>query len=362
MISGLPRCMLFLLAVPRARGQIEDEVLIRPTGAHVPAAELGAAEQVQAQVDGPATHLGGLPPRATRGARYCINRGRLIFCAGGSGKTLPGKGQGMVFTVRVKDPELAERLRTGDFRVDGGSGALWRPAAAGPFDASGARRTTVGLPRLGRSATWQLAERSLQRGCGDGTLLWPMNVVLANYVGGAPEFPRLRILELGSGTGLAALALASRGHTVLATDGDACVLGNLRSNVQDHPITGPGAVQVLQLRWDVERDRAAAAAYGAFDVVVGADLLRKRAACDPVRATLQRMLSAGAEAVLAEVGGRPGGPAASCFSAMRQAGWHVEDVEAKAEQLLDAEIEGNRSASRWATDGLAPLVMRIRLV
>ena len=29
----------------------------------------------------------------------------------------------------------------------------------------------------------------------------PMAVVLANYLGSAPEFPRLRVLELGAGTG-----------------------------------------------------------------------------------------------------------------------------------------------------------------
>ena len=39
-----------------------------------------------------------------------------------------------------------------------------------------------------------------------------------------------RVLELGAGTGLVSLALAGRGHTVVATDGDRCVLENLQGS------------------------------------------------------------------------------------------------------------------------------------
>ena len=56
--------------------------------------------------------------------------------------------------------------------------------------------------------------------CGDGGLTWAMALVLADWLTTRlPEYPRLRLLELGAGTGLVASSLQKRGHEVVITDG-----------------------------------------------------------------------------------------------------------------------------------------------
>ena len=47
-----------------------------------------------------------------------------------------------------------------------------------------------------------------------------MALVLADWLTTRlPEYPRLRLLELGAGTGLVASSLQKRGHDVVITDG-----------------------------------------------------------------------------------------------------------------------------------------------
>jgi len=68
-------------------------------------------------------------------------------------------------------------------------------------------RPEVSFPHLGPWARFRLRERR-SLACGQGGITWSMAVVLANLLGASPEYPRLRVLELGAGTGLAALAAA----------------------------------------------------------------------------------------------------------------------------------------------------------
>merc|ERR1712110_759832 len=106
------------------------------------------------------------------------------------------------------------------------------PISDSAFDGDSSRRVEIALPRLGRWARWRLREFD-PRLCGRGGVTWAMAVVLAGLTGSLPEYPRLNVLELGAGTGLAALAAAGRGHDVMATDGDECTLRNLEQNLRE---------------------------------------------------------------------------------------------------------------------------------
>merc|ERR1711920_180493 len=104
-----------------------------------------------------------------------------------------------------------------------------------------------------------------------------MAIVLAHLLAAQPEYPRMNILELGSGAGLVALVAAGRGHSIVATYRDECVLQNLRVNVAAATEAGlVGEVRTRSLRWQAEPDRAVVGALGPFDMIAGADLIYSR--------------------------------------------------------------------------------------
>jgi predicted nicotinamide N-methyase len=140
---------------------------------------------------------------------------------------LPKRETRVIVEVTIKDRNLAARFSDGSLAE---YLTLLGPVSRRVFGEDKFRTIDVALPQLGLWAQWKLRERQLLD-CGEGGMTWAMSVVLANYLGAAPEYPRLRILELGAGTGLVSLALAGRGHSVVATDGDRCVLENLQRNV-----------------------------------------------------------------------------------------------------------------------------------
>ncbi|KAB5593060.1 hypothetical protein CTheo_3525 [Ceratobasidium theobromae] len=88
-------------------------------------------------------------------------------------------------------------------------------------------------------------------GVANGTSLWLAGQVLAACLA---SLPRARIIELGSGIGFTALALASLGHDVLATDAHPAVLALLRRNVARNAPGLAGSVHVRQLDWSVPPD------------------------------------------------------------------------------------------------------------
>jgi predicted nicotinamide N-methyase len=128
--------------------------------------------------------------------------------------------------------------------------------------------------------------------------LWPSGVALARFVAGL-ELRELRVLELGCGLGLPALAAASRGAHVLATDWAEDAIELLRRNAAGNGLS----VRVARVRWsDPERLLRAAP----WDVVLGADLLYEARNADQLAVLLPRL---GNEVLLAD----PGRPFAKAF-------------------------------------------------
>lgn len=128
--------------------------------------------------------------------------------------------------------------------------------------------------------------------------LWPSGLALARHVA-ARELQGLRVLELGCGLGLPALAAASRGAEVLATDWAEDAIELLRRNAKRNGVF----LRVARVRWSEPEPLLRAAPW---DLVLGADLLYEARNAEQLAELLP---SLGGEVLLAE----PGRPHAKDF-------------------------------------------------
>jgi predicted nicotinamide N-methyase len=119
--------------------------------------------------------------------------------------------------------------------------------------------------------------------------LWPSGLALARHVA-ARDLRGLRVLELGCGLGLPALAAALRGADVLATDWAEDAIELLRRNAERNGVL----VHVARVRWSEPEPVLRAAPW---DLVLGADLLYEARNADQLAELLP---SLGGEVVLAE--------------------------------------------------------------
>jgi len=298
----------------------------------------------------------------------CHSEKRLVFCRTPGERVEKkqisiGKGKyKLIVEVSVNDEKMAAKIR--DNLMNDKSIAeqlkVIGPLSDRPFDDDGLRTTLVELPAFGRWASWHLQERNAAA-CSDGGVTWAMAVVLAHILGAQPEFPRLRVLELGSGTGLVPLTGAGRGHIVVATDRDQCVLRNLADNAEQAASSGAqGEILTRRLRWQNEEDREAVKALGPFDRIIGADIIYGRAQCDGVRIVLRDLLPGGGEAIFVERDRLS--HATSCAKLLRFDGFQVEAV--REEQVQDDDIQvkinGVPNPTLVQTGSLAPLVLWVR--
>jgi predicted nicotinamide N-methyase len=128
--------------------------------------------------------------------------------------------------------------------------------------------------------------------------LWPSGLALACYVA-ARDLHGQRVLELGCGLGLPALAAARRGADVLATDWAEDAIELLRRNADRNGLL----LRVARVRWSEPEPLLRAAPW---DLVLGADLLYEARNADQLADLLPDL---GGEVVLAE----PGRPYAKEF-------------------------------------------------
>lgn len=297
----------------------------------------------------------------------CELKGRLIFCrkhvvlpAVEEVKAAPTQKRRIIIDIAVKEKALAAKLLSGNWHPLLGEEpqqeqlTLLGPVSQASFNDAGDRDTEVALTDLGHWSRWLLREREA-RHCGEGGVTWTMAVVLANLLGSAvPEFPRLRVLETGAGTGLVSLTLAGRGHYVVATDGSKCVLANLRANIDR--ATSPGEIRPQFMRWHVAKERERVAALGPFDLIVGADLLYDSSNCDSIRLVLRHLLSSSAAAVFAERD--LASQASRCAATLRSDGWHVEELPGFT-GMTAAVVNGHTNPRPVRVGGASPLVLRV---
>ena len=115
----------------------------------------------------------------------------------------------------------------------------------------------------------------------------------------ARELGGLRVVELGCGLGLPALAAASRGAEVLATDWAEDAIELLRHNAERNDVF----LRVARIRWS---EPAALLRAAPWDLVLGADLLYEARNAEQLGELLPQL---GGEVLLAE----PGRPYAEEF-------------------------------------------------
>lgn len=111
--------------------------------------------------------------------------------------------------------------------------------------------------------------------------LWPSAIALARTVAREP-LGGVRVLELGCGLALPALAAARTGAEVLATDWSRDAVAAAASNARDAGL----AIRTLVADW---REPAPLLAAGPFDLVLAADVLYETRAVPPLLALLEAL-------------------------------------------------------------------------
>jgi predicted nicotinamide N-methyase len=148
--------------------------------------------------------------------------------------------------------------------------------------------------------------------------IWPSGVALADAILGAPDLVAgRRVLELGCGLGITAIAALMAGAEVTAADYSADALLLCRHNAALNAGREP---ETIQVNW-----RALSAALldrepRGWSVVLAADVLYESRDVEPLRAAVERLIAPGGILWLAE----PGRPPARRFrEEARAAGWEA---------------------------------------
>jgi predicted nicotinamide N-methyase len=149
--------------------------------------------------------------------------------------------------------------------------------------------------------------------------VWPSGIALAAFLARRDLGPSTPAVELGCGVGLAGVAAALRGATVLFTDFDPDALAFARAN---HALNlgSPGATRLLDWR-EPPADLSA-------PLVLAADVLYERRFLGAFLATLAAVVSPGGVAFVAEPGRRV---AEGTVEGLERAGFerdlHLEELE-----------------------------------
>ncbi|HEY8583501.1 MAG TPA: methyltransferase domain-containing protein [Capillimicrobium sp.] len=147
--------------------------------------------------------------------------------------------------------------------------------------------------------------------------LWPSAHALADAVAGR-ALHGARVVELGCGLGLPAIAAALAGGRVLATDWAGEALEVAAENAALNDVR----VDTLVSDWTAPDELVAR---GPFDLVIGSDLLYETRNVEPLLALLPRLLSDRGEAWIADPGR---GPLEAFLAGAAEAGMTVRSIPA----------------------------------
>jgi predicted nicotinamide N-methyase len=152
--------------------------------------------------------------------------------------------------------------------------------------------------------------------------LWPSGVALAAKITRHPELVRgRRVLELGCGLGVTAIAALNAGADLLVTDYACEALALCSLNAHDQTGKTPAA---LRVNWrDPDQEFLVTTGDG-FPIVLAADVLYEGRDVEPLLTLCQRLISPGGELWLAEPG-RP--PAARFLESILGSGWIGESEQ-----------------------------------
>ncbi|MDP9364664.1 MAG: methyltransferase domain-containing protein [Chloroflexota bacterium] len=148
--------------------------------------------------------------------------------------------------------------------------------------------------------------------------LWPSGIALADAIAKQPDAVRgRRVLELGSGLGVTAIAALQAGADLFAADYSPESLLLCRRNALANAGREPAT---LELNWRRPEPALFDASGDGYPVVLAADVLYEGRDVDPLLALIERLVAPGGFLWLAE----PGRPVARRFlEAARGAGWRA---------------------------------------
>lgn len=130
-----------------------------------------------------------------------------------------------------------------------------------------------------------------------GRQIWDAGRALSRMLTNIPdELSGKKILELGSGTGVAGLSAAAEGATVCLTDGARTVLPMIEMNIDQNNLRHLAEVRCLQ--WGNEEEIAAVATLGPFDMIIGSDILYSPESFPDLISSLSALCTVGRTQVL----------------------------------------------------------------
>lgn len=148
------------------------------------------------------------------------------------------------------------------------------------------------------------------------TELWPSGVVLAGMVARDPGlFAGQRVLEIGPGIGVTAVAALQAGADLVVADVSPGALALCVLNARDQTAREP---QTLWVNWRMPSPKLFDVAGKGFAIVLAADVLYEREDIMPLLRLLERVLAPGGELWLAEPGRAP---AERFVDAVKRRGW-----------------------------------------
>jgi predicted nicotinamide N-methyase len=148
--------------------------------------------------------------------------------------------------------------------------------------------------------------------------LWPSGIALAAAILREPrQLANRRVLELGCGLGVTAIAALRAGADLLVTDYALEALALCALNTIDQTGAEP---RTLRLNWRQPNAALFSAAGAGFPLVLAADVLYEARDVEPLLELVDRVVAADGALWLAEPGRRP---AKAFLSAIRERGWQI---------------------------------------
>jgi predicted nicotinamide N-methyase len=169
---------------------------------------------------------------------------------------------------------------------------------------------------------------------------WTSGVVLAGLLARCP-LHGVRVLELGCGLGLVAIAAARAGGRVTVSDRSKLALAFTAANAAENRV----AVETVQCDWQRPQPLEA---HGPWDLVLGSDILYVERSAHALAAVLDRVVAADGEVWIAD----PGRDAASAFLASVSPAWHLSSYRCARGVFLHRLVRPSgprRKASRHST-------------
>lgn len=112
-----------------------------------------------------------------------------------------------------------------------------------------------------------------------GLRTWEAALHLGSYLSsrGLDHIRNKHVLELGAGTGVLSILCAKylKARQVAATDGNEGIVDALRENIFVNGLEGDSRIESLVLRWASSLSETSFVDESAFDVVLGADVVRE---------------------------------------------------------------------------------------